>query len=29
MSRFGGEYKFPDELENEKAQEVDDTIEDD
>jgi len=29
MSRFGGEYKFPDELENEKAQEVDITIEDD
>ena len=29
MSRFGGEYKFPDELENEKAQEVDITVEDD
>jgi hypothetical protein len=29
MSRFGGEYKFPDELEEEKAQEVDVQIEDD
>jgi len=29
MSRFGGEYKFPDELEEEKAQEVDIQIEDD
>lgn len=29
MSKFGGEYKFPDELEEEKAQEVDITIEDD
>ena len=29
MSRFGGEYKFPDELEEEKAQEVDVQIEGD
>jgi len=29
MSRFGGEYKFPDELEEEKAQEVDVHIDDD
>lgn len=29
MSRFGGEYKFPDELEDDKAQEVNITIEDD
>ena len=29
MSRFGGEYKFPDEIEDEKAQEVDIKIEDD
>jgi hypothetical protein len=29
MSRFGGEYKFPDELEDEKAQEVDIQIEGD
>ena len=29
MSKFGGEYKFPDELEDDKAQEVDIKIEDD
>ena len=29
MSKFGGEYKFPDELEDDKAQEVNITIEDD
>lgn len=29
MSKFGGEYKFPDELEDDKAQEVDIQIEDD
>jgi hypothetical protein len=29
MSRFGGEYKFPDELDEEKAQEVDVQIEED
>jgi len=29
MSKFGGEYKFPDEIEDEKAQEVDIQIEDD